>query len=109
MRQLSEAESILFLAHIHGLTTDTPGRTIVLEQLGSTEEQAISVIEEVSAALDAGERVNFPGGVFFLESIELVDLKDACPDCDERRQDELVWIELDTTVECQSCGGKYVP
>lgn len=34
---------------------------------------------------------------------------DACPQCDEDRQDWLVWIGDGTEVHCESCGTSYTP
>jgi DNA-directed RNA polymerase subunit RPC12/RpoP len=39
----------------------------------------------------------------------LVREKDACPGCGERRADELVWVDEGESVECQTCGTRYVP
>ena len=39
-----------------------------------------------------------------------VDARDACPNCGERRQDQLVWVENSSVaneVECGSCGMVY--
>ena len=40
--------------------------------------------------------------------VELVDTQFACPDCGERRQDQLVW-QADETVLCSRCGMNFVP
>ena len=40
----------------------------------------------------------------------LVDEDDACPNCGERRQDMLVWIEnsaVENEVQCEACGMVY--
>lgn len=39
---------------------------------------------------------------------DLVPPEDACPQCGERRVDQLVWID-DDTVRCAGCGKCYDP
>lgn len=42
------------------------------------------------------------------EDDNLVPAQDACPNCGERDQDHLVWID-DETVRCARCGTQYQP
>lgn len=40
----------------------------------------------------------------------LVEPEDACPECGERRVDELIWQnDEDSQVRCASCGFFYIP
>lgn len=43
-----------------------------------------------------------------LRGEELVDKRVGCPDCGERRVDELIW-DQHGVVKCQTCGREYVP
>jgi len=108
MRQLTQAEGELFLAYSSTQDTGTDTRAAIVERFGGTDEEAVAVMTEVTAALKAGERVDFPGGTVYSRDSELVSFKDACPDCSERRLDELVWNKNDV-VMCQNCGCEYVP
>lgn len=47
-------------------------------------------------------------GFQFVEPFALVKSEWRCPDCGERRQDNLVWNE-DDTITCQTCGCVYLP
>jgi len=39
----------------------------------------------------------------------LVSWNDACPVCEERRMDWLVWDEDGESVTCATCGNAYAP
>jgi len=47
-------------------------------------------------------------GFQFVGPRALVEREFGCPDCGERRQDELAWNDDDAVV-CQTCGCVYVP
>lgn len=38
-----------------------------------------------------------------------VAIEDACPNCGERRQDQLVWFDNADQVQCESCDYVYAP
>ena len=105
---VTDAEIKLFHAtYEQDVSTDV--RAAAIRQYGGTDEEAVAVVQKITLALRTGARVDFPGGTLYPDGSELVNASDACPDCGEQRQDELIWDDLGTAVTCQMCDRKYVP
>jgi rubredoxin len=91
-----DGERVVRLDLTYSRGTAPSGTTMIL-----TLDAAIALRNHLDG-LFAAAGVDDSGG--------LVDEDDACPNCGERRQDMLVWIEnsaVENEVQCEACGMVY--
>jgi len=78
--------------------------------LGQDLDCLEGIIQDMAAGLDNPESidVDYVRDAINAQADELVTQAEACPKCNERRADRLLWQE-DGKVKCRNCGKQYTP
>ena len=84
---------------------------VVERTLGRDLDGLEGVIQDMAAGLDDPESidVDYVRDAINAQADELVAQAEACPKCNERRVDRLVWQKDGDEVRCTTCGNRYTP
>lgn len=78
---------------------------ICLDAEVECDMELISTHDLPEEALANCERYSKEYGI--IQFGDVVDIKDACPNCDNREVDFLEWQDDDETIVCLKCGNEY--